>query len=225
MRLLSLSSILIALLLPAYGSTAGRFLVAEPGLKGSRFERTVVLMVRHDAQGALGLVVNRPLSVEAAELLPEIEGLATAGRTLHWGGPVGERGITLLLRSDEAVEGSDAVLDDVRFGWDGELLRRLAREEGRTFRLFAGYAGWSAGQLEGELERGVWQVIDAESDRVFTEAPEALWRELSASDPSLRASGSSRGVVFFGFAEVPRALGEGEESIVDQAVQPLAELP
>jgi putative transcriptional regulator len=160
---------------------AGRLLVASPGLGDPNFVRTVVLLVEHGPEGALGLVLNRPTEVEVGSVLPEWADSATDPTVLFQGGPVGLDGVLALgLLSTVEPTGGGPV------GWrplDSALgLVDLDEPSVQPFlgglRLFAGYAGWGADQLEAELAEGAWYVVDAWHADVLTARPERLWRSV-----------------------------------------------
>lgn len=143
----------------------GHLLVASPKLRDPNFFRSIVLMVQHDEQGSLGLVLNRPmeLSVEAAwkqlsNTPCEIDG------ALHRGGPC--EGVLMALHTD--TEASDMeVIDGVHFSTTKDAIEHLVEHGATRVRLFVGYAGWSPGQLEAELSTGSWLTTPATSDSVF----------------------------------------------------------
>jgi len=157
------------------GSVEGRLLVATPMLGDPNFERTVVLMLEHNEAGALGLVLNRPSDVALFEPLPEWGALAAAPPVVFVGGPV-EQGAAIGLgrrREGVAADGFNPVLGPI-----GTLDLSLGPDELagiEAVRVFAGYAGWGPGQLEGELALGSWFVVDAEPDDVLAGAPDELW--------------------------------------------------
>lgn len=159
-------------------TTAGRLLVAEPMLGDPNFERTVVLMVEHSADGALGLVLNRPTDLPVSEALPEWALLATEPAVLHVGGPVEEQSGWCLARVlDPEMEGfvpvvGDTGLVDLTTDPD-DLVGRLS-----AVRLYAGYSGWGPGQLETELAEDAWFVVDAEPDDPFQPDTAALWQRI-----------------------------------------------
>jgi putative transcriptional regulator len=158
----------------------GRLLVASPLLREPTFHRTVILLLDHSDAGAMGLVLNRPLPVDVDAVLPAWQPHVTAPGRLFRGGPVGP---------DTAL-GVVAVPGD---GAEPEGVRRLRSSIGLVdldadpatvvggiagLRIFAGYAGWSAGQLEGEIGDGAWHVVAAEARDPFTDGPEQLWRSV-----------------------------------------------
>ncbi len=144
-------------------SLKGRLLVALPALSAGNFDRAVVYMLEHTDEGAVGVVLNRPSPLTVDEPLPRWLPLAAEPRVVFLGGPVERSGAIGLIEVDGAVTTVD--LEDEP--GDGDASGRL--------RVFAGYAGWSAGQLEDEIAAGAWVVADAEPGDVVTDDPEAMW--------------------------------------------------
>ena len=158
-------------------SLQGHFLVASPHLPDSNFYRTVVLMVQHDAQGALGLVLNRPTNTTVAQLWESVsKEPCSCQRAVNHGGPV--QGPLMALHTEPACA-DEVVLPGVFFASREEYLRQIVRQSELTFRLFVGYAGWAGGQLESELEAGGWLTTPATPEDVFDEEPD-LWRKIAS---------------------------------------------
>ena len=158
----------------------GRLLVANPMLPDPNFDRTVVLLLAAGRDGALGLVLNRPSETDVAAPLPEWGPLAAEPAVLFVGGPVQHQAVICLARS--AGGGADA---EDGPGWSAVLpgvgTVDLDRQGGLSrsvagVRLFAGYAGWGAGQLESEIDAGAWWVVEADPGDPFSDRPEELWR-------------------------------------------------
>jgi len=164
-------------------SLAGQFLVATDTLRDPRFARTVIYMVRHDATGAMGLVVNRPVrDMPLAPLLRKF-GLDERGVTgsvrAHYGGPV-EIGQGFILHTAEyATQGTERVAGDIAMTSPPGVLSALsdiARGAGPRKSLFAvGYAGWAPGQIEGEIEQGTWITVPADEALLFDENSARKW--------------------------------------------------
>jgi putative transcriptional regulator len=154
----------------------GHLLIASPSLLDPNFKRTVVLITEHGEEGAAGLVLNRPSPAPVAELVPQLEPLVDDGEQVYVGGPVQPNAVLVL---GEFVDPDDAAVP--LFGSLGfpalddpdEIVPVTTRR-----RVFAGYAGWGAGQLEDELEREDWILEPALPDDAFTEAPEELWADV-----------------------------------------------
>lgn len=160
----------------------GKLLVANPRLVDPNFDRTVVLLLAHGEQGALGVVVNRPSDTEVAAVLPQWAGRAVQPPWMFLGGPVGRDSAICLARVPapaalQAMAGDDvwqAVVGDLGtldLDTDADRLDDTVGE----LRIFVGYAGWSGGQLESELLAGGWWVIDPVPGDAFTPEPSELW--------------------------------------------------
>jgi putative transcriptional regulator len=169
---------------PPAGFT-GQFLVATDELTDPRFVRTVVYVIHHDAGGAMGLIVNRPMGeASVADLL---EGLGLDGKgvkgeiLVHYGGPVEPAKGFFLHTTDYATEGTQVVNDGIAVTSQPEILRAIGTGTGPRRSLFTlGYAGWSPGQLEGEIKAGAWVVVPADEALVFDEHYEKKWERAMA---------------------------------------------
>ncbi len=159
--------------------TRGRLLIATPLLNDPNFERTVIFMLEHTDEGALGLVINRPLEVELGDTLPEWASVSAPPAMVFGGGPVQPEAAFCLARVRQPIPGEawTGVLDDLGVA---DLSHAPDDVPGGvvTARVFAGYAGWSPAQLERELAEQAWWVLDARPDDVMTEAPYDLWRRV-----------------------------------------------
>lgn len=160
---------------------AGQLLVASESMGDPRFRETVIYMLEHDANGALGLVVNRPLGrVPVAALMARL-GLdpeqARGEIALIQGGPVDPGRGFILHSTDVMDENSEVISPGVALGASAGILRLIGRGEGPKHSLFVfGYAGWGPGQLDGELASADWFVTAAGPDTVFAEDPSLTWR-------------------------------------------------
>ena len=154
-------------------SVRGRLLIAGPGLFDPNFRRTVVLIGEHNEEGALGVVLNRPTAVPVGEAAPALATLIGEESELFLGGPVQPQAAVLLAELEHPELADLIVFDSIGF-LIGDLEAK-ASEGIRRARAFAGYAGWGAGQLEGELEAGGWITEPAFPEDVFTEDPDRLW--------------------------------------------------
>lgn len=158
-------------------SVRGQLLIAGPALQDPNFWRTVVLMIEHSDDGALGLVLNRPSETTAAEAVPELQASVDPDEPLMIGGPVQPSGVIVLAEFEDP---SDAAL--ISFGEIGVLGTEAASENlgagVRQGRAFVGHAGWGPGQLDLELERGDWILEPARREDAFSAQPTALWPEV-----------------------------------------------
>jgi putative transcriptional regulator len=152
----------------------GQLLIASPALRDLNFRRTVVLVAEHGEEGAMGVVLNRPAEAVASEAAPALADLVEPAAVVHVGGPVEPQAVVILAEFDDPDESASIVFADIGFvraDADPELLAGSTRRA----RLFAGYAGWGAGQLEAELEEESWIVEAPLPDDVFSESPTELW--------------------------------------------------
>lgn len=158
---------------------AGRLLVATPEIAAGPFARSVVLMLDHDDDGALGVVLNHPLEADVGDVLPAWAGAVDAPDCLFQGGPVATDAalaVGLLGADPSPVPGWRSMVGP--FGLVDLDGPPPAEGVLRGLRVFAGYAGWGPGQLEGELEEGSWLVVEARDTDLLSPVPERLWREV-----------------------------------------------
>ena len=139
-----------------------------------RFVRTVILIGEHSEDGALGIVLNRPSEARVAEAVRGLAELVPDDALVHVGGPVQPEAVTALAEFDDPDQAATIVFGAVGFA-RGDLDPAELEPATRRVRVFAGYAGWSAGQLEGELEQGDWILADPQPDDVFSDEGLALW--------------------------------------------------
>ena len=162
------------------GHLTGQLLVASANMGDPRFMRTVIYVVSHGVDGAMGLVLNRALGIAPVSVLLEgfgiADGEAPGEVRVHYGGPV-ERGRGFVLHSSDFVgEGTVAVNGDVALSADVEILRAIAEGRGPDRSLFAlGYAGWAPGQLEDEIARDDWFSVPLDLNLVFDDALDTKW--------------------------------------------------
>src|SRR5581483_3256887 len=158
-------------------SARGQLLIAGPTLLDPNFWRTVVLIVEHTDDGALGLVLNRPAETTVADAVPQLEELLDPDQPIFLGGPVAPSSVIVLARFDDP---GDAAL--LAFGDVGVLGAGVSIEEPvagvREGRAFIGHAGWGPGQLDGELERGDWILEPARLEDAFSGEARSLWSEV-----------------------------------------------
>jgi putative transcriptional regulator len=167
---------------PDRGSLAGQFLIAAPTMSDPRFHHAVILMVRHNQTGALGIVVNHPLGDRplAALLgaLGEKDSSATGTVRIFIGGPV-QPEIGLVVHDTDYVRPDTVKIDGhLAMTSSREVFRDIANNQGPSKRLIAfGYAGWAPGQLEAELAQRFWFTTPADPKLVFEEDRDKVWDE------------------------------------------------
>ncbi len=195
---------------------AGRLLVAARRLPDPNFASTVILLVDVDAQGAVGLVLNRRSAATLAKVFPHlVPNTATAGQAFL-GGPVEPTRPMALMRTTQAPPGTRHVVDGVHVAAAHEPIEAAVTGGAPSTRLrvFLGYAGWGAGQLEAETGQGAWHVLDGDADVVFDEEPATMWQRQIARTEAIRAGD---GVQPAGTPPVG-ALAASPDSTVTQAV-------
>ena len=159
---------------------AGDLLVASPEMRDPRFAGAVIYVTHHDAAGAQGFIVNRPVGDVALALLLQELGLSGKGvegtLRVHAGGPVERHRISVLHTADYAGPGTTAVKNGVSLTVQPDILRAIAEGKGpRRLRLLLGYAGWAPGQLEAEMEAGAWIRAAADESLLFDDDYNGKW--------------------------------------------------
>jgi putative transcriptional regulator len=154
----------------------GQLLIASPALADPNFRRTVVLVTSHSDEGAMGLVLNRPADAAVADAVPHLAGLVADHERVFVGGPVEPSAATALAELSGDAEHALHVFDAVGF-LPAELDDEVETATIRA-RVFAGYAGWSAGLLVAVLGEPSWIVEPARPEDVFSARPESLWSDV-----------------------------------------------
>ena len=174
---------------PAFDSLKGKFLVANPSMADPRFEHAVILVVKHDATGAFGLVINQPVGVaEVTPNEPELKGERDSGpppdtTPMHFfaflGGPVEPEKAFIIHSPDYKVDGTVEVTRRVSVTANLQILRDIAAGKGPKQTLYVvGYAGWTAGQLESEMKRESWYEAPVDDKLIFDgEDSEEIWEQ------------------------------------------------
>ncbi|MDT0184519.1 YqgE/AlgH family protein [Microbacterium sp. ARD31] len=168
---------------------SGMLLVATPALQDPNFADTVVLLLDVTEEGALGVVLNRPSHILVADVLEAWHEVVSEPEVLFRGGPVGTDGALAVARLRD--------VQDPPVGWrpvagllgmvDLDTPAELVDGSLATMRVFAGYAGWGAGQLEGEVEEGSWYVVSSEAGDAFRDDTSGLWRDVMRRQPGMLA--------------------------------------
>ncbi|HIE21466.1 MAG TPA: DUF179 domain-containing protein [Acidimicrobiia bacterium] len=160
-------------------SLAGKLLIATPRLADPNFYRTVILILQHDEEGAVGVVLNRVTAETVADHLPGWAHRAAEPGYIHSGGPV----------EPEVAVGISLTADGMPTGVPGLSLVDLSEpptEDGPSVRVYSGYAGWSSGQLEAEILAGSWYVVQAAPEDPFGD-PTDQWRRILRRQPGYLA--------------------------------------
>lgn len=168
-------------------SQAAALLVATPTLRGSMFERGVVVVAQAPDGNTIGLILNRPLD---AALPPEFSGPDAGAQVgqVFAGGPLAPQSFFALAESGGAVDGAFALVDGIALAAGSAAVRRLFSAAGAGRRkLFRGYAGWADGQLAQEIKGGFWTPRLLLPDLLFDPAPQTMWERLTAAGRAVRA--------------------------------------
>jgi putative transcriptional regulator len=166
-------------------------LVATPGMLDPNFAGTVVLAVRPDDGGPLGVILNRPTTVELRSVYPDRPEIADRHDLVFLGGPVQPDALLFAFRSPRQPLKGLLVADDIYISGFSEVFAEILRhpENARQQRFFSGYAGWTTGQLENEIAQGGWYVLRFDAKALFDMNPLTMYRELleRAAVPEIEA--------------------------------------
>jgi putative transcriptional regulator len=165
---------------PAVVLSKGKFLVASQNMKDPRFFETVILLIEYSWQGAVGLIINIPTEVKLSSVLPEMKGLKYRTDNVFIGGPLKKNQMFLLLQSNSHTAESHHVFKDIYVSSSQIVLNNMigSADRGDRFRVYAGYAGWAPAQLDREVIKGGWHVLQADAETVFNKEPSEIWPEL-----------------------------------------------
>jgi len=171
----------IAVAGPKLEPKKGRFLVATDNLSRTSFKETVIFITHFSsAFGATGIAINRSANIPLNEAFPTVKELKDVSESLYLGGPVKTNGIFVLMKTQRPHAGMKKIIDDIYFtvGLDAVIHGLPKAIDGEATRAYAGYAGWSPGQLQAEIDRGDWIIVEADTSIVFEENTETIWRSL-----------------------------------------------
>ncbi len=164
----------------AKGLGVGKVLVASRNLGDPIFVKTVILLVRYDAEGILGLILNRRTDIPISRALESVKGAKTRSDPVYLGGPVETPAVFALFKSPAKVEGAEPIFDGVSLIISKPLFEQTLSSgpDSGVFHVYLGYAGWTQEQLQKEVELGVWFIFPAEASTVFNADPDSLWQEM-----------------------------------------------
>lgn len=160
---------------------AGMMLVARRDMPSHYFRNSVILLLRHETQGTLGVIINRRTRFRLHELLPEVSGTHGAGHPVLIGGPVATQALLMLIRKPPVGgQGIEAVTGEIAYSVERAVLESLlaGKKPVGELRFYVGHAGWAPGQLDGELARGDWHLMQADTETVFGDDEERMWKRL-----------------------------------------------
>jgi len=173
----------LALQLPVWGSEpdTGVFLVAKPGIADPRFLKSVVLVTRQESGSTIGVIINQPTEVDLKRLFPDSGLLREGSRHLYLGGPVMRQRLVFLVRTRGNVPiHALRVFDNVFLSDNQQVLHEILRHPVALpgLRVFSGYTGWAEGQLQAEVARGDWFMLEADTETLFQTDPVLIWQRL-----------------------------------------------
>jgi len=154
----------------------GRFLVATEQLDHTSFHQAVILITHHSERGATGLTINRPTKIPLRKIFPHTQQLKQKEDSLYLGGPVSTNAIFVLLRTNQPSKNMHHIAKNIYFSTANSAFSNAFNG---TSRVYAGYAGWSPGQLQAEIDRGDWTLMHTEPNIIFEKKPQNLWQRLS----------------------------------------------
>jgi putative transcriptional regulator len=180
-----LGTLFLLACLPSFAHAAdldvGKLLVASRDLGDPNFAQTVILLVHYkEDQGAVGLVVNRRTDVPISRVFQDLKEAKSHTDPVYVGGPVELNSVLALLKTASKPDNATRVFNDVYLISNKDLLKETLASgaESSVFHTYVGYAGWSAGQLEHEVELGAWHIMPADAATVFHSDPDSVWQRL-----------------------------------------------
>jgi len=159
---------------------AGMLLVAARELRDPFFGKSVILLLQHDVTGSKGLILNRLSDWRLSDVVSDIDGAQADQYPLFFGGPMGVHKVVMLVHTADAVAPARQVTDDIYFSDSRRVFEKLlaARTPADELHFYLGYAGWTTGQLAGEIARGSWHLVKGDPEAVFDVGNEGLWEQM-----------------------------------------------
>jgi len=158
----------------------GIFLVATDKLSNSSFQHAVILLTHFSDRGATGLTINRPTGISLQQAFPRIRQLQQRTDPLYLGGPVSTNAIFVLLRTQQPSNNMHRITNDIYFSTGKNVFSHsFDSSQNSASRTYAGYAGWAAGQLQNEINRGDWLMVHTNPKIIFEKDTDNLWRRLT----------------------------------------------
>jgi putative transcriptional regulator len=181
-----LALLAVATAASAQGPARTLFLIARPGLPDPNFRETVVLATQEEGAEATGVIINRPTNRSLAEILPS-ERFKPFKDPIFFGGPVAPQGLFAVFQADRFSGAAVPMLPGLYLAVVPDSVDALLGNPPPKIRFFSGYSGWAPGQLQAELERGDWLIVDADADTVFRKDTSRLWQDMVRRASAVRA--------------------------------------
>jgi putative transcriptional regulator len=178
---------------PAQSQDEAMFLVAHPAFRDREYHQTVLLAAPAPNGGHVGVILNRPTRRSLGSLFPDHEPSKRVAEPVFYGGPFSRGALVALVRADHAPgAGSVLLMRNLYLAFRANTIDQVIEATPNEARYFVGYVGWRPGELKGEIERGLWSVLNAEVDTVFRKDTDGLWEELLQSSRRIRAAAPDR---------------------------------
>lgn len=159
---------------------AGSLLVASRSLADPNFAETVILLVHYDAEGVVGLILNRRTDIPLSQVLDGLKAAKDRSEPVYLGGPLEAPAVFALLQSATKLQGAEQIFGSVYLISKKELFEQIisARPDPSSFHVYLGYAGWNPDQLQREVQLGAWFIFQADAKAVFDSDPDSLWPQM-----------------------------------------------
>jgi len=186
--------LLAALQAPASAQADAVLLVAHPAFRDLEYRQTVLLAAPAPTGGHVGVIINRPTRRSLGSLFPEHEPSKKVVEPVYYGGPFSRGALVALVRADHTPgPGTVLLMKNLYLAFRANTIDQVIEATPNEARYFVGYVGWRPGELKGELDRGLWSVLDANVDTVFRKDTEGLWEELLQQTRRIRADAAPAG--------------------------------
>jgi putative transcriptional regulator len=194
---LRLAALLVLVLFSGFARAQSQdeamLLVAHPAFRDLEYRQTVLLAAPAPNGGHVGVILNRPTRRSLGSLFPEHEPSKKVLEPVFYGGPFSRGALVALVRADHAPgAGSVLLMRNLYLAFRANTIDQVIEATPNEARYFVGYVGWRPGELKGEIDRGLWSVMNAEVDTVFRKDTEGLWEELLQSSRRIRAAAPDR---------------------------------
>src|SRR3954468_18448133 len=177
-----------ALALPAAAEDEAMILVAHPAFRDLEYRQTVLIAAPAPNGGHVGVILNRPTRRSLGSLFPEHEPSKKVVDPVFYGGPFSRGALVALVHADQSPgSGSVPLMNGLYLAFRANTIDHVIETTPNDARYFVGYVGWRPGELKGEIDRGIWSVLDADIDRVFRKDTDGLWDELLQVTKRIRA--------------------------------------
>jgi putative transcriptional regulator len=164
------------------------FLVAHPAFRDADYRQSVLIAAPAPSGGHVGVIINRPTRRSLSSLFPEHEPSKKVVDPVHYGGPFSRGALVALVKGESrSGQGTVPIMKNLIMAFRANTIDQIIEAQPNEARFYVGYVGWRPGELKGEIDRGLWSVLDADIDVVFRKDTESLWEELHQQTKRIRA--------------------------------------